>query len=420
MDTLASVVAGLGPLTEPEAVGWTIRLCKRLEVLHRLGVAHGGISATAVRIGGPTPRSPGSLADVREAQVLPAYHSPERQGPSGVSTADDAWAVGVTLYFLLTGSLPFPGDSLVEVRQRMGSPPPPLSVFGVDDEALQRLIDRFLARTPAQRVARITVMRELLEAWEGDPSLRDLPALEEVGGGGPVDHDDDDENAATQMRDVADIQAIMAQMRALNAKQPPVTPGAGPDMRRGTLLGMARPQVPGPSAPAAPPPAAAPPSAVALPPARAPRQLQPTLRSAGVPAAAPAPAPAPKFEDDIDDGVGATLMLDAGGVDVSAAIEEALRRNASAGAPMAATRVSGTTPSQGGPNSIDLALDTSWEAAGRTSTPPAQPLGPPAQPIGPSAEGRGLKIALAVGVVLLVIVVTAVAWLYLKTKGVPS
>ncbi len=43
METLAALVERDGPLNELDAVGWVIRLAKRLEELHRLGVAHGGV-----------------------------------------------------------------------------------------------------------------------------------------------------------------------------------------------------------------------------------------------------------------------------------------------------------------------------------------------------------------------------------------
>ena len=440
MDTLASLVSGLGPLTELEAVGWTLRIAKRVESLHRLGVAHGGISAEAIQCAGPTPRTAGALADVRQSPTVAAYHSPEREGPSGVSTGDDAWAIAVTLYYLLTGSLPFPGGTTAEVRMRLASPPPPLAVFGVDDDELQRLVDRFFHRSLAHRVARVAAMRELLESWSADPALRGLPALDEAPGSGASsdDDDEDDDNAATQMRDVGDIQALIAQARSLNEKASVLPPAPSPgqstgqsshaarptaDPRRGTLLGVGSPMqrpvtsggarplpvIPPPMSPALP---ASPPRSLPLP--AAPRQPQLTMASMTarpgppMPPAPPAPpplvsaAPSVRFEDDEDDGGGATMMLDAGAVDVSAAIEEALKRNAASMAPV--VRVEPPA------NSVDGLLGASIVQSNALA-PPAAPA-----PLA-TAEPRGLKIALVVGIVLLVIVVAAVAVLYFRMKG---
>lgn len=96
------------------------------------------------------------------------------------------------------------------------------------------------------------------------------------------------------------------------------------------------------------------------------------------------------------------MMLDAGAVDVSAAIEEALKRNAASMAPV--VRVEPPA------NSVDGLLGASI-AQSNALAPPAAPA-----PLA-TAEPRGLKIALVVGIVLLVIVVAAVAVLYFRMKG---
>ena len=449
MDTLASTILAIGPFTESEAVGWTLRLAKRVEALHRFGVAHGGISAASIRVSGPTPRSSGSLADVREAPASPGYHSPEREGSSGVSIADDAWAIGVTLYFLLTGALPFSGETSVEVRQRMASPPPPLSVFGVDDDGLQRLIDQFLTRSPAQRVSRVAAMRELLQNWSADSSLAGLPALDEQlaveGASTSDDDDDDDDNAATQMRDAGEAQALLAQALAKNLLREPV-PARVVDPRRGTLLGIGVP-MPTAGAGARPLPVIPPPMVPILPPpnARAALPIPPPNARAALPIPTPMPmprtpvhqappvvpfagaAPSPRFEDDQDDqddGVSATLMLDAGALDVSAAIEEALRRNASSEvaqkgpsfqAPAVPAGVGSVGPSStaasAGDGGAQLVNPWGQDAA---LVRGARPDAPPAPLAQEDSEGRGLQIALAVGVVLLLVVVLVVAVLYVR------
>ncbi len=502
MQTLASVVSSQGALPERDAAAWTLRLAKRVEALHRLGVSHGGLSAEAVRVSGVAPSSRAVLADVREVPPQSGYRSPERAGLDGVSAADDAWAIGATLFFLLTGTVPPGGEAL---RSR-GANLPPLAVFGIDDEGLQRLVDRFLAPMPSERVAKVATIREMLEGWLVDPTDRMLPALEESGGVGerPVydDDDDDEDNAATQMRDVGDIQALMAQMAMAGAAPPPqpavapAPPGPPaapepaarprPDPRRGTLLGFA--QVALPSAPPALDPnpratAPAPTSSLPQPSAapRAPepsREIQPTMRSLGVPpipsSAAPprgpavAPPPAPVLraavDDDDDEGGGATLMLDAGPLDLSAAIEDALQRG-SAPAPVPVPAPAHTVPMPGGgatgpaevpPSAVDQFLSNPWNAGPQAGPRPPQvaashtpnlasppfaapsfgyppapaampPQGFPPAPMPPApmppaspalnTEGRALKIALAVGIVLLVIVAAAVVTLYLKRQG---
>jgi hypothetical protein len=259
VDTLANLVQKGGPLSELEAVGWVIRLAKSVELLHRAGSAHGAISAESVLVEGTAPVSRGTLADVRSAPANPSFHSPERNAGGGAGPADDAWAVAVTLYFLLTGSPPFAGATAAEVRQRIaGSAPAPLAVFGIDDEELQRAVDRFLARSASQRVMRIDALREALETWRNDPTLRTLPALESAAASTADDDDDEEDShddAATVMRDFSEIQAAIdmaaAKAQATRAGPPavapvPRTPLPGASSGHAHPGQMPRPPMPGP------------------------------------------------------------------------------------------------------------------------------------------------------------------------------
>lgn len=501
----------MGPLLETEAVGWALRLVLRVEEMHRGGAPHGAISADAIEVSGHTPSSPACLLGGAQAPSVPGCHSPERLLLGSPSMADDVWAVGATLYFLLTGSLPYGTGSEGEVRQRIAqSAPAPLSVFGVDDEEIQRILDRLLARQPGQRFGRITELRDTLRAWCAAAGVTELAPLDppRTSSSTVLLDDDEDDEVATQMRDVGDIQALLAAAQAGPAFSPPPNPApiAAPtappgraDQRRGTMLGIGSPlAMPSPaptlppSVPDAPvPPAFSGPSSVTstspaspalsapvapspaepafsapapVAPARpAAREIQPTMRSLGVPPELlhKTASPVLDADDDEDDGGGATLMLDVGPLDVNAAIAEALNR---AGGAAHTVPLSGAGPAAGDSSAVDQFLDRPWQSGGAGTGPvspvaapsaapmpgaafsgggpaslgpafaPPQgamghappsfgtpvPYGPPAAgPVVPAAssEGRGLKIALAVGVVLLVIVVAAVVVLYLRQRG---
>src|SRR6185295_7577024 len=130
-----------------DAIGWAIRLAKRLEALHALGVAHGSVSPTCVIAAGQDRNARAYLAEVQHTSPSPAYQSPERILGGDISAADDVWAVAATLYALLTGQSPFAGGSDAEVRQKiMAASPAPLAVFDVGDDDLQHILDRAFAR----------------------------------------------------------------------------------------------------------------------------------------------------------------------------------------------------------------------------------------------------------------------------------
>ena len=71
------------------------------------------------------------------------YLSPEQARGAPVDQTSDLYSVGVLLYELLTGEVPFRGDLLAIAGQVMCDPPPPLK--GVDPE-LGRVCLRALAK----------------------------------------------------------------------------------------------------------------------------------------------------------------------------------------------------------------------------------------------------------------------------------
>lgn len=193
METLADKIKRDGALNELDAVGWAIRLAKRIELLHSRGISHGGVTPASVRVDGVSRASHGVLADAQPETGTLSFHSPERVTAGGRSPSDDTWAVAATLYAVLTGQEPFSGGDAQEVRQKiLAATVAPLAVYDIGDDDLQRVLDDALARDIKQRIVQISALREALETWHPDPTTRDLPPLQE-----DEDYDDDE---ATMMR----------------------------------------------------------------------------------------------------------------------------------------------------------------------------------------------------------------------------
>ena len=97
----------------------------------------------------------------------PAYMSPEQvMGPT-VDLRSDLWTMGVILYELVTGHLPFDAPNYNAVLVRIAtSPPDPIDRYAPGlDAGLVAIIERAMARKPSSRFASAEQMREALGAW---------------------------------------------------------------------------------------------------------------------------------------------------------------------------------------------------------------------------------------------------------------
>ena len=96
----------------------------------------------------------------------PSFMSPEQLAGQRVDGRADIYALGVTLYQLLTGSLPFQADSLAALMYQIANEPAP-DVRTVRPELsanLSVLLARCLAKSPAERWASAAEMAQQLHA----------------------------------------------------------------------------------------------------------------------------------------------------------------------------------------------------------------------------------------------------------------
>jgi serine/threonine protein kinase len=119
----------------------------------------------------------------------PAYMSPEQFDAFGVDGRSDLYSLGVVLFELATGRLPFIGASLVSVAIKHKTEPPPLlrSVRMGAPAWLERVVLRCLEKDPSRRYATAADLAAELrrERHPGGPRWRSLP------GGDRVLEDDD-------------------------------------------------------------------------------------------------------------------------------------------------------------------------------------------------------------------------------------
>lgn len=106
----------------------------------------------------------------------PSYMAPEQLNGRPVTAQSDLFSLGVSLFQLLTGTLPFRSDSIPGLMQKIAAEPhPPLGVIRPDLPAcLAEIVDRSMAKDPAQRYASGAEMAQALrDCGRGiDPALR--------------------------------------------------------------------------------------------------------------------------------------------------------------------------------------------------------------------------------------------------------
>ena len=97
----------------------------------------------------------------------PAYMAPEQAGGSGeVDTRTDVFALGVILYQLLTGVMPFLRDSLAAmIHAVVYDDPEPMTHHGCDDRDLEAVVCKAMAKAPAGRYQSVDALARDLGCW---------------------------------------------------------------------------------------------------------------------------------------------------------------------------------------------------------------------------------------------------------------
>jgi serine/threonine protein kinase len=169
-----------GPLDCRRAARIVRDLAEALAYAHAKGIVHRDVKPTNVMVdaGGNVHLMDFGLARFHDAaskltrhgDILgtPAYMSPEQaQGQAaGARPATDQYSLGVVLYELLCGRIPFEGPSEVVLYHTIHQPPPPPRTFRPDiPPALEAICLRAMAKRPEERYPGCRELAEALDRW---------------------------------------------------------------------------------------------------------------------------------------------------------------------------------------------------------------------------------------------------------------
>ncbi len=163
-EDLKSMIKMMGPMSSGKTIIIAKQVCKGLAEAHRRGIAHLDLKPQNIMIdkeGNVRIMDFGIARSLKgevkpEVGVLigtPEYMSPEQIQGKDVDHSSDIYSLGIILYEMLTGEVPFEGDTPLSVatKQKSMAPPDPRNINAGIPEEISRMILRCLEKDRGKR-----------------------------------------------------------------------------------------------------------------------------------------------------------------------------------------------------------------------------------------------------------------------------
>lgn len=182
---LDTVLSSTGRMSMADALPIVDEVLDALAAVHRVGVIHRDLKPSNIFVVAPphgaryiklldfglakqAPVPGGTTPQTRASMLIgtPSYMAPEQARGAAIGPGTDLYAVGVMLYEMLVGALPFTAPTPFEVIYKHLNSPPPLlsSILGQVPPALDELMARLLAKKLEERPQTADEVRQALRS----------------------------------------------------------------------------------------------------------------------------------------------------------------------------------------------------------------------------------------------------------------
>lgn len=184
--SLGEIIAADGRLPEPVAIDYAAQIASGLAYAHRQGILHRDIKPGNILVtkddvvklsdfGIARAVSQQTMALTKPGLVMGSvyYISPEQAQEHELHETSDLYSLGIVLYQMLTGKLPYTGESAVTVAlKHIGDPVPVIDVGSTGiSPALAAIVNRLLQKNPQRRFQSASELATALREARERPSV---------------------------------------------------------------------------------------------------------------------------------------------------------------------------------------------------------------------------------------------------------